>query len=157
MADPYSTPKADLKLDHGEVEHEYAGFWVRVGASIIDTILILLITSPLLYMLYGGEAFAGTQFTQGIGDILLSYVFPIVATILFWIYRSATPGKMLLNLKIIRSEDGSAPTKGQCVLRYVGYIVSSIALGLGLIWVAFDKRKQGWHDKMAKTYVVRDR
>lgn len=157
MADPYSTPKADLQLDHGELEHEYAGFWVRVGASIIDTILILLITSPLLYMLYGAEAFSGTKFSQGLGDILLSYVFPIVATILFWIYRSATPGKMLLNLKIIRAEDNGAPTTGQCILRYVGYIVSSLAFGLGLIWVAFDKRKQGWHDKMAKTFVVRDR
>ena len=157
MTDPYSTPKADLQMDHGEVEHEYAGFWIRVGASIIDTILILLITSPLLYMLYGAQAFSSTQIVQGPGDVLLSYVFPIVATILFWIYRSATPGKMLMNVKIIREEDGGPPTKGQCILRYVGYIVSSIALCLGLLWVAFDKRKQGWHDKMAKTLVVRTR
>jgi uncharacterized RDD family membrane protein YckC len=41
------------------------------------------------------------------------------------------------------------------VLRYVGFVISIIPLAIGLIWAGFDPRKQGWHDKIAGTYVVR--
>ncbi len=153
MNDPYKTPKSDLYVEQSDLE--YAGFWIRVGASIIDTILILLITSPLLYMLYGAAAFTSTELIKGTGDLLLSYVFPILATVLFWIYLSATPGKLLLNIKIVRQDDGGPLTTGQCIMRYIVYIVSALGLLIGFFWVVFDQRKQGWHDKIAKTVVIR--
>ena len=74
---------------------------------------------------------------------------------LFWIYKSATPGKMITKLVIVDAKTGGKPTTGQFLLRYLGYYVSTVPLGLGLIWVAFDQRKQGWHDKIAGTLVVR--
>ena len=43
---------------------------------------------------------------------------------------------------------------GQAILRYIGYIVSALALSIGFIWIAIDKRRQGWHDKIARTYVI---
>lgn len=74
--------------------------------------------------------------------------------VLFWAFMSGqTPGKMALGIKII-STNGSPLTIGQAVLRYVGYIVSSIPGELGFIWAAFDGKRQGWHDKIAGTYVV---
>lgn len=153
MENPYKPPLADLETKTGD--SEYAGFWVRFGAMIIDSLLLLLITSPLLYMLYGVAAFTGTKFVQGPGDILISYVFPIMATVLFWKYLAATPGKILLNMKIVSGEHGGAPSTGQFVLRYFAYIPSTLVLFLGFIWVAFDPRKQSWHDKIAKTVVLR--
>ena len=153
MENPYKPPLADLETKTGD--SEYAGFWVRFVAMIIDSLLLLLITSPLLYMLYGVAAFTGTKFVQGPGDILISYVFPIVATVLFWKYLAATPGKILLNMKIVSGEHGGAPSTGQFVLRYFAYIPSTLVLFLGFIWVAFDPRKQSWHDKIAKTVVLR--
>lgn len=75
--------------------------------------------------------------------------------IAFWLYKLATPGKMAIGATIVDARTGRRPSAGQLVIRYFGYIVSTLPLGLGLIWVAFDSRKQGWHDKLAGTVVVR--
>lgn len=88
-------------------------------------------------------------------DFLLTYIFPVVATILFWFWKQATPGKMLLAAKIVDEKTGGEPSIEQYLIRYIGYVVSIVPLFLGVIWVAFDSKKQGWHDKMAGTVVVR--
>jgi len=138
---------------------EYAGFWVRVGAMIIDTLLIMVILVPLLVAIYGWAYFeaANTRLFAGPADFLLSWVAPAVAVIVFWIYRQATPGKMALSIRIVDAATGNPPSTGQCVGRYFAYFVSIFPLGLGLLWVAFDKRKQGWHDKLAGTVVIRSK
>lgn len=135
----------------------YAGFWIRVGASLIDTVLLVVIIYPPLYALYGKDYFDPeiTGLVAGPADFLISWVLPAVAVILFWLGRQATPGKLALSLRIVDADSGGALSVRQCVLRYLGYFVSSIPLCLGLIWVAFDKRKQGWHDKLAHTVVVK--
>ena len=138
-------------------EQEYAGFWIRVGASIIDSILILIIIIPLLTFIYGEEYWLSESFVQGTWDVLLNYILPAIAVIIFWIYRSATPGKMVLGLTIVDAQTGAKPTTGQFIGRYLGYYVSTIPLFLGFIWVGIDKRKQGWHDKLAGTVVIRNK
>jgi uncharacterized RDD family membrane protein YckC len=156
---PYQTPEAEEALEaHSNQEVEYAGFWIRVLASIIDSILIVAITMPMLIGIYGDEYFVAQdsmQLAQGVWDILLSWVLPAIAVIAFWVYRSATPGKMIFRLKIVAAETGEKPSTGQFIGRYLGYFVSTIPLGLGIFWVAFDSRKQGWHDKLANTVVIR--
>jgi uncharacterized RDD family membrane protein YckC len=77
--------------------------------------------------------------------------------VLFWMYRQATPGKMAIGARIVDARTGRPPGTKQLVGRYLGYYVSTIPFCLGLIWVAFDPRKQGWHDKLAGTVVVRPR
>ena len=138
---------------------EYAGFWVRVGATIIDTLLIMAVLMPLLVAIYGWGYFdaASTRLFVGPADFLLSWVAPAVAVIVFWIYKQATPGKMALSIRIVDAATGNPPSTPQCVGRYFAYFVSIFPLGLGLIWVAFDKRKQGWHDKLAGTVVIRSK
>lgn len=133
----------------------YAGFWVRFGATIVDTILILIVTLPLLYALYGDAYFAYDGWLYGSGDFLISYVMPAVIVIAFWNSKQATPGKMALSLRILDARTGEPASTGQYIGRYFAYIVSALPLGLGLLWVAFDGRKQGWHDKLAGTVVVR--
>ncbi len=136
---------------------EYAGFWMRTGASIIDSILIVIVTFPLLISVYGWSYLddAQTGLLAGPADFLISWVLPAVAVIAFWVYRQATPGKMAISARIVDAETGEAPSTGQLVGRYLGYFLASIPLGLGILWVAFDKRKQGWHDKLAGTVVIR--
>lgn len=151
---PYEAPDADISTTDTS-EPIYAGFWIRVGASIIDTILIILVTWPILIAIYGMAYFDSSQIIAGTWDALISYIFPAVAVIIFWSYRSATPGKMILNMRIIDARTGEKPSTGQFIGRYLGYFVSMIPLMLGIFWVGFDKRKQGWHDKLAKTVVVR--
>jgi uncharacterized RDD family membrane protein YckC len=156
-----NTPTAQAPL-------EYAGFWIRLWASIIDSILVAIIVEPILASIYKNvesttdimsadvpslilESFR----PQGPADVLLSWVLPAIAVILFWVYRAATPGKMLLRAKIVDAETGGKPSAGQCIGRYLGYFVSIFTLMLGFLWIAFDPRKQGFHDKLAGTVVVR--
>jgi uncharacterized RDD family membrane protein YckC len=134
---------------------QYAGFWVRFGAFLIDSLLWLMISLPLLYAVYGEQYFVSEQLSQGFFDILISWIAPVAAVLWFWIAKQATPGKMALRLRIVDASSGEAATPGQYVGRYFGYLLACIPLGLGLIWCAFDSRKQGWHDKLAKTVVVR--
>jgi len=136
---------------------EYAGFWIRVVASIIDSILVGIIVYPLLAKIYGEAYFTKTAMLMGTWDFLLSWVFPAAAILLFWMARSATPGKMVIGARIVDARTGGRPTRLQFVLRYLGYYVSILPLCLGLIWVGIDSRKQGFHDKIARTVVVRTR
>jgi len=136
-------------------EQEYAGFWIRTWASIIDTVLILLIIWPILTGIYGVEYWQSTSFVQGTWDVLLNYILPAIAVIIFWSYKSATPGKMVTNLTIVDAKSGGKPSTGQFIGRYLGYYVSMLPLFLGIIWVGIDKRKQGWHDKLAGTVVIK--
>ena len=146
---------------------EYAGFWIRSWASLIDTFIILLILLPLMASIYGvnsmsmevfdgGMSYSASSYSfEGSGNFLLNYLLPAIIVIAFWIFKSATPGKMATKLTIVDAKTGKKPTLVQFMLRYVGYFLSLIFL-LGFIWIAFDKRKQGWHDKIAGTVVVRD-
>jgi uncharacterized RDD family membrane protein YckC len=138
-------------------ELEYAGFWIRVGASLIDTILLIVIILPLMMAFYGEGYLESELIVKGPMDFLLSWVAPAVIVIAFWIMRQATPGKMALQLRILDANTGAVPSTGQCIGRYFAYFVSMIPICLGLVWVGFDARKQGWHDKLAGTVVVRRR
>ncbi len=137
-------------------DQEYAGFWIRTGAAIIDTILLLLIILPIMTTIYGEAYWDFDVNYSGVWDVIISYVLPAIAVILFWIYKSATPGKMALKLRIVDKNTGQKPSIKQFIIRYFGYYVSSIPLFLGIIWVGIDKRKQGWHDKMAGTVVIKN-
>lgn len=87
-------------------ELEYAGFWIRAGASLIDTILILMIILPMLAVIYGPDYWVGESIYFGFWDVMLNYILPAIAVIVFWIYKSATPGKMATKLMIVDAETG---------------------------------------------------
>lgn len=136
-------------------EYEYAGFWIRVGASLIDMLLLLMITVPLTLWVYGNLVWESEYIFLGGADFLINITFPLFATVLFWFYKSATPGKMALKLKIVNADDGAKLSVGQCIGRYFAYIPAMLVLFIGIFWIAFDKKKQGWHDKLAKTIVIK--
>jgi uncharacterized RDD family membrane protein YckC len=72
-----------------------------------------------------------------------------------WAWRGQTIGMMPFKLRVVRADDGGHVDLGQSLLRYVGFIISFAVILIGLIWAAFDCRKQGWHDKIVGTVVVR--
>ena len=88
-------------------ELEFAGFWIRIWATIIDSILIMLITLPLLISIYGWDY--KTNFIAGPADFFISWVLPTIAVILFWIAKQATPGKMAISAKIVDATSGNTP------------------------------------------------
>ena len=133
------------------------GFWNRTAAALIDSALLLVITLPLQQSISGGELGLSSARPTSFWDLLVGYVLPAAAILVFWKYRSATPGKMFMAAEIVDAATGGKPTSRQLLLRYLGYYLSTLPLLLGLIWVSVDPRKQGWHDKLAGTVVVRPR
>ncbi|MDP4945160.1 RDD family protein [Alishewanella sp. SMS8] len=134
---------------------EYAGFWIRFGAVLIDLVVIIIVCFVPLTLIYGEEYWVGEQLYYGFWDLIFSYILPFVATIWFWLRFFGTPGKMALRLKIVDAKTGGKLSLGQAIGRYFAYIVAALPLLLGYIWVGVDKRKQGLHDKLAGTVVIR--
>ena len=135
------------------VEVEYVGFWPRFGAFLIDSLAVMFLVTPLMVWYFGD----GWAYADGTKAFVINWVLPGAATLLFWHFKSATPGKMVISAVIVDARTFEPPTTGQLVGRYLGYYVSIFGLFLGFLWIAFDPRKQGWHDKMASTVVIRRR
>jgi len=158
-----------LEKKQEEYALEYAGFWIRLGASAIDSAILLFISwiiSGTLIAVFQGNNIATSGLSLGdiifrsrfilipmIG-IMTGWLIEIAYLICFWAWRGQTPGKMAVGIKIIRT-DRSPITWANAILRYLGYIVSTLTLFIGFLWIAFDSRKQGLHDKIAGTYVVK--
>jgi uncharacterized RDD family membrane protein YckC/effector-binding domain-containing protein len=163
---------------------EYAGFWIRTAAYLIDAVplfvlgLVLiipmmasafdvlrdvplpppgtLINSPEYQAYQTRLAQAMTEAMGGFYPIFgLFQLISIAYFVGMWTWRQQTLGMMAFGLRVARDADGQPPGLARSLLRYVGYWLSWIALFIGFIWVAFDSRKQGWHDKIAGTVVVR--
>ncbi|MCL5766945.1 RDD family protein [Acinetobacter sp. ANC5681] len=133
--------------------YEYAGFWLRFLASIIDSIILIVALIPIMMIIAPNAAsgFTGWTWSDWLGQII-GAVFYIVC----WVKFAGTPGKRLLRLKVLDEKTGENLTVGQAILRYIGYFPSTLVFFLGFIWIAFDSKKQGWHDKIAKSVVVRE-
>jgi uncharacterized RDD family membrane protein YckC len=144
--------------DTPQREPRYAGFWLRLGASIIDVVVLLAIIAPIEIAVYGREypalAMAGKTLAV---DFWTQLVLPLLAMIVLWRYRSATPGLMLMSARIVDAETLAPASVGRLSVRAVVLLVMWLLFIplIGVLWIAFDKRKQGWHDKAAKTVVVR--
>ena len=142
-------------MEQSSIRH--AGFWVRVAAHVIDTIIMLMVLVPVVWWIYGAELMAsGTVRISPLGQLGFN-LGPAIVVLLFWIYRSATPGKMILGLRIVDGRSLGKPSMPQFIGRFFAYLVSLIPLLIGFIWIAFDPRKQGWHDKIARTVVIHTR
>ena len=136
-------------------EQKYAGFWIRFAALLIDFVIVIILLYVPLSFIYGVEYWLGEQIIYGFWDVVLSYVLPFVATIWFWLRFLGTPGKMALKLKIVDAKTGNRLSLGKAIGRYFAYIAAILPLGIGLLWVGIDKKKQGWHDKLAGTMVIK--
>ena len=135
----------------------YAGFWVRLVAFILDAIVLGVITAALAPLVGGGSVITvedGTyavDYTANAVGLLIDLVYFVG----FWTWRGQSPGMIPFNMRIVLAADGGKVDVVRALLRYVGLIISFVVLLLGVIWIAFDRRKQGWHDKIAGTVVVR--
>lgn len=152
------------------VQDSYGGFWRRAMAFSIDKI-ILFFTS--LLVLFIGMIALSISFLadyremlpERLEEITITFVFiyllmtVFISMFYFTYFHGATgqtAGKMIFGLKVVQST-GEQMTFGLAFLRWVGYIISAIIFYLGFVWIAFDPKKQGWHDKIAGTVVVRVR
>jgi uncharacterized RDD family membrane protein YckC len=136
----------------GAGSRDYAGFWPRTLAFLIDWLLVVVISMPVIVLAFGAEYFSLDPERRAWD--LLTLLIVGIAVISFWRYCGATPGKLVLALKVVDAKTGEPPSTGRLVLRFVCYLLSALPLYLGFLWIAVDRRKQGWHDKIAGTVVI---
>ncbi len=137
----------------------YAGFWLRVVASLIDSIVVffLQLFSGLILGI-SGSFFGGMSRSEG-SVVILIWMFSSVLSVLYYVIFTGscgqTLGKMALRIKVI-AVDGSELGYGKAALReIIGKFLSGILLGIGYLMVAFDERKQGLHDKISGSCVIK--
>ncbi len=138
-------------------ELEYVGFWLRLWASIVDALFLMAMLIPLMLVVFGWSKFSNAIHTSGTSDFLPMWILPALLIFAIWTARNRTPGKMAISAVVLDERTSGPPSIGQHIGRYLGYFLAVIPFGLGLIWVAFDPKKQGWHDKLAGTIVVRQK
>jgi uncharacterized RDD family membrane protein YckC len=152
-------------------DRRYGGFRRRFFAFLIDKVILCFVS--LILFLLGLLALglrddmmdsilaSPADLTHGMGVFALLYLTASLLanmTYFTWFHGIAgrTPGKMLLGLRVIQAS-GDPMSPGIAFLRWVGYLISGPVLCLGFLWIAFDDKKQGWHDKIAATLVIRER
>jgi uncharacterized RDD family membrane protein YckC len=121
---------------------EYAGFGPRLLAFAIDWLIFFVVSVPASALVFE-----------------LAAVMPLLGAagvVAFWRYCGATPGKLAVGVRIVDARTGGTPATGRLVLRLLCYILSAAPLYLGFLWIAVDRRKQGWHDKIAGTLVIQE-
>jgi uncharacterized RDD family membrane protein YckC len=135
----------------------YAGFWVRFVAFILDAIVLAVLTTALAPLIGGGNVVTveNGAYTVNYAANAIGLLIDLVYFVGFWTWRGQSPGMIPFNMRIVLAADGGKVDVVRSLLRYVGLIISIVILFLGVIWVGFDRRKQGWHDKIAGTVVVR--
>lgn len=127
------------------IEPRYAGFWIRLAAYMIDGVILGASIGVLM---------TGLNSVQGLGYLAL--VAPLLYYAGFEATHGATPGKMAFGMKV-RMINGDPVTLRAGIIRYFGYWLSTLTLGIGFFMVGFTKKKRGLHDMIAGTVVVMDR
>lgn len=154
-----------MTLNAANAEPEYLGFWARFVAFLIDSTAASIIMAPLAARILGELTLSDYDLSDpgqqtellyrlssqlGFDLLIMGTVF-----VLFWIFKNATPGKMIFKAVIVDAKTLAAPSAAQNIVRYIAYFVSLLPFGLGFAWIGFDARKQGWHDKIAGTVVIK--
>lgn len=151
----------------------YAGFWIRVLAAIIDGLIFGI---PYFVIFFAVEGSALSSYINCVNANAAALTIntcanPFVSSgayfelaglgveclyfVLLWSQFGGTLGQRVLGLHVVDAATGQNIGIGRAIGRFVGYLISAFALDIGFIWAAFDPRKQGWHDKIASTFVVR--
>jgi uncharacterized RDD family membrane protein YckC len=136
------------------------GFGRRFLATLIDGLIVLFITFILMAVFAVLSIIVASYNPYGdlVGFNALFFVSAIVVSVIYYVRfwassEGQTIGKGMMNIRVI-STDGASISVGKGIIRYIGYIISGLIFSLGFIWIAFDGKRQGWHDKIAGTYVV---
>jgi len=145
---------------------DYARFWPRFAAWLIDALLVAMIQAGFAPVIAFGaimpwywwvNSFSNEPDVVGIWFVgtggLLLILIAGAYFVGFWVWKGQTPGKMAMKIKVV-TDEGKSVAAEKALLRYVGYIVCCVLALIPFLWVILDSRKQGIQDKFAQTFVV---
>ncbi len=140
----------------------FGGFWIRVGATIIDAILVQVVVIPLSFMvgIFIGVAGVAAHSVGAELQLVSSAVGAIIGLAGGWLYsaamessaRQATLGKMVFGMKVTDLQ-GQRISFGRATGRHFAKLLSGLILGIGFIMAGFTEKKQALHDMLANTLV----
>lgn len=137
---------------------QYAGFIRRLCAVVIDGVIVSVITTVLVSAFFGMQGLVLDSITEldqlNWKIMMIEYGLPLIWSVGFWILWLATPGKLMMDCRIVDATTLGKAKPSQLFIRYLGYILSALPLGLGFLWIIFDKRNQALHDKLSHTLVI---
>ena len=134
------------------ITFNYAGFWIRFFAYLIDIILISITTTLISVAIFGVENLAdpdGSNVSGLLNFIIILFYFSLMHSSSL----QATLGKMAVGIKVVDT-DGGQISLLKAIGRYLSKIISGLILLLGFIMAGFDSKSQALHDKIVSTYVI---
>ena len=135
-----STPVPLTESPTSKGNTRYSGFWIRLTAFLVDMVIFVAV-SLVLTVITG----------------LYVYVWWLALILYYSLFngiRGQTPGKMPFGI-YVSITSGEAPGVGRALVRFFGQVGAFLTLFVGFVWIGLDKQKQGWHDHLAGTYVVK--
>jgi uncharacterized RDD family membrane protein YckC len=139
--------ETEIVVEREEMVLDLAGAGSRLISYVIDVIILSVIGWILNYASMSAGGTVGNIIIFLSGLVSLAYF-------TYFFGNGQTPGMKAMKIKLIGT-DGTYPIGyGKGFLRWIGMIISGLVILLGYVWILIDKKKQGWHDKIAGTYVV---
>jgi uncharacterized RDD family membrane protein YckC len=135
----------------------YAGFWIRTLAYIMDSVLMQIILLPLSFLIRMGVGGPVNPMQPNLAALFVNTPVSMILVVSYYTFfvgkYGATLGKMALKLRVV-NPDGSPVGYGKACGRYFAYIVSSLICLIGFLMVAWDPEKRGLHDRICNTRVI---
>lgn len=151
----------------------YAGFWIRAVADLIDSLILDLTASMFIFLILGAvywlqilflleKESSAPAFSDFFSSVWIQIVLVVIRMIISFFYYSwltfwwgTTLGKLIFKIKVVKAKDLSAITLKQSIIRCLSYVLSYIPFGTGFFMVAFQPEKRGLHDLIAGTVCIR--
>ncbi|MFN5048469.1 RDD family protein [Roseateles sp.] len=130
-----------------------AGFGTRLQALLLDAVLMLALSMPLMWMVYG-QPIARLDDLRPL-SLAINWLLPGLLAVALWTWQGATPGKLFMGVRVVDALSGQRPSLVQALLRWLGYWLSALPLGLGFLWALWDPEGRAWHDRLSGTRVLR--
>jgi len=157
---PWANVYSDVIAKTANSRYAYAGFWIRVVAYLIDSVIVTVPTVILFIVVLAGTGVTNfndlpiaTQTQYGRIFQLLSIAFNLGYFVTFWTMGS-TPGMRIVGIRVADESTFDTIGIGKALLRYVGFVISGVCCGLGFLRVAWRADKQGLHDRLGGTVVI---
>ena len=163
MTAPLDRPGDDEDAAHdaavaGDLRGHYAGFVSRAVAFVIDLVLVSIGVAATLWivaLVFDVFDVQAANTVAGKALVVVSVPFALIVYCgVAWSVLGKTVGMLTMGLRVVKA-DGHVPGLARSLLRAWAYFISAIFF-LGFLWVLIDRRRQGWHDKIARTFVVYD-
>jgi uncharacterized RDD family membrane protein YckC len=150
------TEETSLDAEPQEQPIVYASLVLRVVAGLIDVVVFSLLALPINYMIYGDRLLNSDQVILGPAHFVISNVVPAIVIIFCWNLYGSTLGTRIVRIRVVDANTGQWPSQVQCILRLLGIVATWVTLGMGMVLMVFDKKRQALQDKFGRTIVIRE-